>query len=362
MLVKLADWYRIVDPAPIPETLERRQNAIEKIVESLLESDIESLAEAMTILTLKPNKQSEIFDKIVEHLRAEDLSLSTDQLENSLILKVVLGIAFGEIIKSSQQQNIAQYVAITLISLCNFMLSASSATLPSFHNMLIELQDIAIRYVENSATKKRNRRDLTRSNIDSTIPETITTVPEITAPLRDILKNFQNQINVLEASARIDREELDILWWAYGQTSRIFDKPFRDMSIEQATMCSAHELASIVNIPPMTNFFYLLDDVITQSGHRLSDSLSLKELISNSKDIIMDTNFVHEYSYSLASAYPTLAPVTWIVHRLIDSQGTTNWADEFSVKVGVEVDLNKTIQDWTYQIAWERIAQRVFEE
>ena len=73
-----------------------------------------------------------------------------------------------------------------------------------------------------------------------------TELPAMWKTLGQVLKSALNQ---LENQARNDREEVNVMWWLYGNYSEIAQKPISDLKPYEAAFCAGREVADLTQAP-----------------------------------------------------------------------------------------------------------------
>ena len=125
MLTKLYDWYRVVDPVPSEEVLEKRKDSIIDFIGVLKDSkNLEVLINCIKVAVNgfdKFNNEDLFVQDLVKNITDHQPSFQTDLSENALQLQIFSCIALGEIIfntdvKIKISKNVTELASILFLS------------------------------------------------------------------------------------------------------------------------------------------------------------------------------------------------------------------------------------------------------
>lgn len=156
--------------------------------------------------------------------------------------------------------------------------------------------------------------------------------------------------DVLEANMRIDREELQVLWWVFGKHSRSLGNPYCEASVGSACIASAVDLKSLMLTPPIpasSDFFRtVLDD---------RPSLTLGQLIADASVEMLKLLKTEDLVTVLVQSHPSVTPLTWLAGRLIESEKSP-WETEFEKRTRVSANDSQAAWFWASHLLAEQVA------
>ena len=178
---------------------------------------------------------------------------------------------------------------------------------------LEELRDYAIKVARNQVLRigleARKRRKVPQF---SSFPE-----EEDFEATRDAFKKATSAIDALTNNAALDREEIDLLWWAVGGVSETLGKPFPSLPLPVRTVVAGVELGSMMRRLPTQSHRNL-----AFRGVEDSQTLSLPSLLNalgESRSIIADS----VSQEPLIEDAPRIFPLLWALrhNKSSDSAG-----------------------------------------
>jgi hypothetical protein len=114
------------------------------------------------------------------------------------------------------------------------------------------------KYLSGRAQERRVRPQMKRVDAPtaaefSKTVQNVSSFELLQAPLISIattLSNVSANLSAVSSHLTIQDEELNVLWWLFGETSRDFQKPFRSFGRGPAAIIAASELADLLAFPP----------------------------------------------------------------------------------------------------------------
>ena len=371
MLSKLFEWYRIADVAPTDDVIEKRRSAIEDVVKELAAGDAQLLADAVCGVIAGfdngPDQSSEVVRIVVEAIKKYQPAFPGHLTENHMHLRACVCIALGERLERSRNGNPTP--GDLLISALLIAASGLRPTVQERHldAALAELQALAYSAMESAAESKRQLVAAPAISFPKIAPPT----EEPAAVVKfctDVMEGARKA--VLATGARTDAilkrvdvlsEELNILWWLYGNYSEDVQKPLITLPVGQAVLLTAKELATIATIPPYESTRQLVRRAISEN--RKTNQLGKKELDSlvSAWTVEDAATFVgpDNRSNAFINRSPVNFPLTWLCIRIKESGDTTSWNVEFLRKTGVSPNHQTTVPDWSVQLFNEIVAKRI---
>jgi hypothetical protein len=375
MLDKLGEWYRIVSPNPRHEDLEMRKKSVAALVPTFKKNKDLTL-EAVSGVVWRFDPGMNVIPVLTEAIQAEDLRFSTALGENELELRIVAALSLGEIMSSPRVSKARRIAAAFIKSALGIPREVHSQN-RHLAKMVQALQSLAVDVLDQEADAIRKVSPIHAQQVDiagqfqtmeqaaqnNTVPNQPLQLWLAVSPiLHETMKTLLEQINALESTQRVDREELDVLWWSYSSRSRTTGNPFAEMSLGATVLCAGCELADICPIPPLPNARHLLADVVARGRKGTSQKIPLGNVVSEwDEQILVST--VQDNSgdvEEIVKKYPTLLPISWITQRLVESKMTASWADEFELLTGIKNSTSLRAAQWAAQVFWEQVAQKVY--
>lgn len=366
MIAKLGEWYRIVTIDLRHEVLEKRQNAIEKIIETLTsKNEIDLLLQLISGIGWHFRPDTPIVNFLMSELQNTDLTFATELMDCETELQVVASLVLYEIItRGSKGSSIVNKFSPVFV-LTGFNLRKELAT-ENIHygSMMSTLVDISKTSILRISEKNRKRPNISVDHIK--IKEVLTGGQNLEennsqiliSNIEKVLTTFQKQIIALDESSRIEYEELNLLWWLFAKRSSSTNELFSDINLPVAILIGAFELADISIIPPYPTSIDILLDAV--SAYRDGDKkITFDEMVAAWSQRSISQIMFNLSGMDKMSTYPAVFPVSWILRRFYESQGQIEWANEFSSNTGIDVHFPLDLTIWAEQILWERICWRL---
>jgi hypothetical protein len=361
MIKRAYEWYRIVNPAPSEEIITARKLSVEALIKQLDESD-DSLLTSCVMATVRGFDGTfapvDLVEAILASIMMHQQAFPSDLTENALELRVCAAIAVGEIasreMEAGERPSDEGILAAALI-LCGFGLRAESPD-KYVSSMESELIEIAHKTYQHAALEIRKRPGLALAALgESETPSDLETLwKEIFPPLKEVFMQLQSQ-------AESDREELEILWWLYGDYSKTAKKHLKLLNSFEAALCAGTELADITSVPPVESVREMLIKAV--GGNRTRKTLKparLNAIVKHWNDTMMKSLMPEDNGVqALVNEYPALFPLTWLVSRIIDSGVKTAWSDEFEKKTAIQLSFELAPETIARQVFNERVAQHI---
>lgn len=350
MLKRLPDWYRIVNPAPSDSAIQQHEAAATALLSRLAANDLRVSCTELAALGLgaTPNSaQLKAVRAATECIRAQHPAFSEDYEQTALELRVCASTAIGEYISralTSDDDDDGPAIAAALV-----LSGLETRPLPDERyvwQMLNEILDLARELLSRKAAAIRQR---------DALPPPSSGPTDLATALKAI-SSLHAFMDELQAQAKADREELNVLWWIFGGYSNTARRPLDTLDLGARALAVGAELANLVLIPPPTNTEHLISvalrSISTASSVRvLADAWKpefLKLLSAPSESVAV-----------LVKNHAGLLPLSWLAQRLLDSGNAPGWEQEFETKTRIGSGDEKPLLQWSLQVFRERIAQRL---
>ncbi|MEZ4447897.1 MAG: GTPase-associated system all-helical protein GASH [Nannocystaceae bacterium] len=371
MLKKTFDWYRLVDIEPNSATIDRRTRTARDIVCDFMGSSSEysdgvdataGLASpsgwkwplifscAVGVIAGFDNRRvgqsAPITARIINGIRAHDSAFPSEISENGLELRACGAVVLGELLQQCDGES-PSAAACTLAAVLHSGLGVRPPVTERYlAQMLSELGVYASSTLHKGGLSRREPEAL--SDMDGLESHEL--------EYSDVLRGIVRQ-------SRIDREELNILWWMFAGASISTGRPLPEMSDGAAAFACAVELSRMCLVPPVASLEALVKRAF-ESGRKPKSTtkmVSLEELTREWDDSLLKTP--DEKSSRLAARYPALLPLSWVVERVRESGGTSGWMEDFERITGMSAtDRTARFADWAVQILRELVAIRLVPE
>jgi hypothetical protein len=351
MLTRLFEWYRVVSVSPTRDTLDNRRKSIGQLVDEIAGApDLELLVN--TCLGIVGGFGRALSDDnvavvtLVKHLKSVDPTVPHDLAENSVELDTCAAIAVGELLHRAEDKPENSTAA-----LAGALLDSGLALRPTQDGkyrvaMLRELLQLARTVLSKQGLLHR------------AIPAAREQEDE-SDPAAELVK-LRGLVEELVYAREIDREELDLLWWSFAETSETVAQPLSSLPLGAAALSAAVELVDKALMPPVASLTHLVQRAVARGrGPRDLSDRSLRDLVKDWSApfwaLLAHAGAVPESLYTSGQ----LLPLTWLCRRLRESDGKADWTREFEARTGIGVDRPAAIAEWSHQIQVERVAQRL---
>jgi len=375
MLDKLGEWYRIVSPNPRHEDLEMRKKSIEALIRTF-KKKTDLILEATSGIAWRFDTGMDVVPVLIEAIRAEDLRFPPALGENELELRIVAALSLGQIM-SSPRASKARHLATAFIKPALGIPREVHSQNRHLAKMVQALHSLAVDVLDQEADAIRKVSPIHAQQVDiagqfqtmeqaaqnnNALNQPLLLWQAVSTTLQETMNSLLKQLNAFESTQKVDREELDVLWWSYSGRSRITGDSFSKMDLGVAVLCAGRELADICLVPPLPNARHLLADVVARGRKGTSRKIPLGDVVSGWDEQILVSS-VQDNSgdvEGIAKKYPTLLPISWITQRLVESKMTASWTDEFELMTGVKKSESLSAAQWAEQVLWEQVAQKVY--
>ena len=340
MPFELSDAYLIITPELSDTIVSQRKQA----VESLLEAEIIEIhfpAWVELVYWGMPAAGSEGVAALIAAVRAEQVSFPTDPAARELDLRVTAAVVLSEYLRQSDPSGDDWSSAIAALVLAVSRLPPAPPE-PRYLALTTQLRVTAQEILDSQALHRRNRNVATIPTVSGA------DVPALATSMNAALKRMDDKAT---ASRRVDREELQTLWWVFGRHSQAFKQAYADLAVGDAVIAAPCELAQLMLMPPVpaaADFLRAAVDsreAMTLSALVRYTSMGALKLLAPSEDKVS----------SLLRRHPALMPLTWLAGRLVESERSP-WETEFEKKMHVSPTVERPLHDWVEQVFVERVA------
>lgn len=376
MLSRILEWYRIVNPKPSRDVIDRRTEAARDLVamfDGVKGWDMIIAAANGVAGGFESGftEDSDIVQATVVSIKKHDSAFPQDLCENAIELQVLTAVALGEfLVRKSKNKPDRFAIVIALILQSGFHLrSVTSCTF--LEKMIAELTTASEEVLVRASLGLRDRSADIGDQIEKLIEASAAAVPNTEAVAaaeeEEEEVELEEEFNALQGAvlstmvefkrqSSIDREELNILWWMFAGASTTTGAMLVDLSSGALAMVCGSELGNLCLIPPPANLKAMVVrafvSVLPTSEKTLSEIVldwdpAIRSLLGGETKAIV-----------VARKYPVLFPLTWLSDRLMASDGAAGWEDEFEQKTRVAPSAMFDLATIAVQVMRERIALR----
>jgi len=343
MLSKLADIYLTVTPEPSDAFISQRQKVISSLVtEKAIGTHFPAWVElvCLGVASTSTGSLSDGTTSIVRAIQAEQASFPSDPLERALDLRVTAAAILDRYLSESAGSDggHSRVLSAVILAATTFRTFGSE---PRYGQLVQSLRARAQSVLDGEAVLMRQRKDLVASEVEGTDANTLKT------SMTEALSAFGETVTT---NMRVDREELQILWWVFGRYSKLLRAPYASLGPGDAAFASATELASLMLVPPIPAANDFLRSVLEGKP-----TLSLGQLVSQTSVPALKLAEVSDNAKAVVRAHPVLLPLTWLAGRLIESDRSP-WEAEFEKKTLLVPAVEQSTSSWAEQMFAERIA------
>jgi hypothetical protein len=312
-------WYREVAVDSDRERLQRRWAGITVLIEQMKRNEIEALIRIAFRAKTKPSADD--LNRIRQAFKSQDDLF--DMQGNDRELEILCGSALAELIEGSD--DVASACALSITT--TFLGGSRTVSLP------MDLPGLA-----ENAIKRISEENRTRPTTGSL---ELSDLPKITfaGPKEKFQQAFdQNTLgSAFDAAAvivdglrksivaatkqtgryiAIQDEELEILWWLFGERSGDLNLPFKDVPIKAQPLVFAKELAeATVYLPGPIS----IKAMLLRAGLKDNKKLSIPDAVNASTETWLKSVITSE------AISPLSQPIHFAIARKLETNDDTSW-------------------------------------
>jgi hypothetical protein len=374
-----ADWYRLADLKPDAGTLDKRWIAIGAVQQGA------SLAEWLDIVRLfvgRPHKEVVHAGRFIERFKAADPLFPL--VKNALEVQVLAGVAVMNLLE--EPSDTADAVALAIVCV--------DCRGKGAHGPIADVLVTAQKYLAEEALRIREANEPALNSVTSIpIPDDpFEDIADISLPAarsdwqvidRHFATNqtwsnaFLNAVRAMYTSVaemaqamnsslkkvteprddfpvRALYEEINILWWLFGERSRDLDIALKDVGLPAACVVAAKELVDLTNLlPGPVAIRSILGKALSTTG-KLPSAIKLQDAVNKSPRDWRE-RWVVELD---AAAVLDLTPVLRAVARSTETDEPDAWVAAYNKGATVKSDLALAPLDLANQLYDEGLLVR----
>jgi hypothetical protein len=359
MLSRVYEWSRVIQVSPDDDTIAKRKVSIEALVEAASNNPellINCALAAVAGVTPKFEQGSTLVTAVVEAVRAQHPAFPEDLAENKLDLRVCCALVVGEILeRASVSTTMPSKVAqLTAALICSGLQQRAISGGKYLIAMLSELTSIALAAAQHCGELRRRPRTL------GPFIDAIKEAGDVPSFWKAAQPTLKQMTTAIDANAALDREEVNVLWWAYNGISKTSDQPFCEMQIGGSVICAGAELANLSLLPALPNLRQLVRRVV-RANRNVADlaDRSLKDYANHWKDGVEKAFNIKGDVADFVKLNPSIFPISWSCLRIADDAGSA-WLSELKKVSGWDPNVKLAPETYALQAFNERVAQRVY--
>jgi hypothetical protein len=346
MLTRLPAHARIVSPTPTDAYIEQRRLAISELVgEDLALETLIAFVEFSSFglpQSLSKAQQSAV-KSLYGAIQAHQPSFVDDVEATRMDLRLVATIALGELVATEPAGAISMHLAALLRSGTRLHPRPAEVHLSK---LVDDLLRIANNVLASGASVLRSRGEIPTAHVKGS--DAVSVGASATQQMNNLVQSLQNTL-------RADREELDVLWWAFGARSSRTGRRFDTLPVGERALTAATELCARMLMPPVASTPHLLGAVVADATE-ISCTQLVEQLSRESLEAFVEKQ---EIGATVLDSHATLLPVTWLCTRLLASDLSSGWQPEFLKKTKLDPSTTFPADTWALQFMDELVARRL---
>ncbi|MFM0077160.1 GTPase-associated system all-helical protein GASH [Paraburkholderia sediminicola] len=271
-MLDIAKHVRIFDTNPTDDLVNKRKAAIAVLAKKFSAAtklgELFAIGNSIAVGATSPSLP-EAFAKEIEAAIKDESSafvLEGNELEALVCALLAAGQAVDAASVGENWYTSTVVLAVGLWSPLSFLPANNE---PKLELLCAEVRDIAMRHVAAVAESARRRSEVPAIAVGWPNPAEAPKIEEA------INEGMRGAIDALRKNAILDREELDILWWALGDRSSLLGQSLSTASTVQTAVAAGIEIGRIVRRPPADAHKHLALRHVREDR-----ALSLEELLT----------------------------------------------------------------------------------
>lgn len=333
-----ARWYQPVSLGDVAERRSARWDAIEGIVTDATRETVEALLRFAFGGRANPAPQH------AEAIRKafQDADASFDVHGSHRELQILAGATLGVLMEGSTQEGARASLAATTATF-------GGARLPDLPMNLGQLGEAAIR-LRAAANRKRPgvtemlnvatpRVDFSgavkqireQSDFGSVIEAFSLAGQDTTASLKALAQRQGKALEVVTTFLEIQDEELQILWWLFGQRSDGLDCQFGDIPQNSAPLVLASELADHTTLLPGPAS---VKGILSRAGLDECQPLPITTAVNS-----CPVHWLESLGSDAEDLSPLSTPIHWAIKRQLETGAGDAWVAGWAASTGIAADV-----------------------
>lgn len=351
-----ADWYRETDINPTSSVVDMRLQALETIVDN--NSDIEFWLTVIKLYLGYKAVNINLKDEFCKEFKNVDSTFP--MIDNEQLVRILAASALCMKLENEDAFE-TDTIALGLIT-SNYL---SQFSLPN----KIPVLKLATTYLENESIRYRKGRSngyvdetkiiytptvieddnevLYNSDMKKPVDAINNVIVEVLKRVESISKEFLN----LQVTNEILSEEINVLWWVFGEYSNYLKKPFKDISIHSASFLSGLELSELVKQSPgFITVQPLIEKVlkVLQIKDKNLPASSLFEAVNSLTEDIRE-----KINKAKTENMLVFTPAFAAVNKSLNVESSEDWSNLFKKQIGADPKQKKAASSISLQVYHE---------
>ncbi len=351
-----ADWYRVVDPSADTELLGRRWHGIEIFCKTPSTDAILNLVRVHYSIGNSPQFAEafrDVFKSIDETFPNRD---------NEELLAVLAGSCLAKLIEDGGA--IADGTALAVVT-ARFVDRRQGAIADLLEHAGSYLHDRSLMRFEVSKPSVIKDVGVNSDNLKAKLEEYCKADANVTklAPLLHALltklasvsSRLANSAKALNERQQLQQEELDILWWLFGEFSRDLNLPFAEVGMPAVSLVAPKELVDLLSgVPGPYSANAFIDKALSLAENELPTSISLYDAINS-----CDRHWRNRWVSTLGeNKVEEICPVILAVRKSLETAKKTEWVSAFETFTGLKARQRLKPTDLSMQVYHEALLLR----
>ncbi len=325
---KFIDWFHTFDPAITEEKYKKRIKAFDVFAKNV--EYREGLDAVRVFYGISPSDKN--FMKIfVEIFTKADPTFSTSGKNNEI--RVLAGCAALHYSNTEADDHDSLDVKLSFVTLAckgKGLVAPIPDIVQTCQNDLIE-------------ASKKLRSKLISSSASKANPQVEPTVEKPIQALNTKVQNLVPAFNLLQ-------EELDILWWLFGERTRSHEAHFSENSHGVNALVTAHDLAELISFRPgpFASEAFLLKAIASSKG-KMPSKITLRDAINK-----IPLKWAEQIKLDFGDAtLLNLCPLHTCVAYFAEVSGEKAWEARVTSNNVIDLDSSLSLPDLTVQFYQE---------
>ncbi len=362
MLDNIYEWERLVHPTPTDEMIISRKAIVASILTSF--DSKKEVNEAIRLVSaavtgLNPSIPADVdyaalLTKVTkEHQQAFPSSLA----ENKLDLQLSASLVVGEVLTRKQPKG-AWKESIDLMA---GLTAAAHGMLASAEGMHLKLVQDALVAQANTLLARKANQIRERPEYEPEALDHFSAPGDLTSFWNGLKPILENTLSSMARASSIDRDELEVLWWLYNDSSTTFSKKLSELNAYEVAFSTPIELIDRGLCPAPMSLKNIIHGLVTLAEKRAKPTnKTLKSLFGGWTSAIITSLSPQDDGVRVASlTCPKVLPLTWIANKVAEAGVVAGWEEEFGARTTLNTTRRVTPSVIAEQVFAERTVQRL---
>ena len=223
----------------------------------------------------------------------------------------------------------------------------SSTTLPS----TLALKNVAAISAEEIETAE-NENDV------QSLAHALNPLPEVVGSLNANVEMLRTVLDQLIVYIAEQNDQMQQQWWLFGGWSTGAKRPFRDLTIPEASLRAGAELAELTDLPagPLSAPG-ILDKILADAGFDPEKAVSIADAVE-ATDFEWRKQWIHELS---GTAVTPLCPVILAATLAVESVDESDWRQRFKRESSLSASTQIPARGLAEQVLREQLLVRLWQ-